>query len=64
LFLRPDVLLGVVAVSALEPRLADLSVALFCLLAVVDYVSLVASLLAVELALAHVARVIGEGVGI
>lgn len=59
LYQQPDLLLADEPVSAMDPRLADHTLALLCQHAIEHNVTLVASLHAVELALAHFPRVIG-----
>ncbi|WP_313203125.1 ATP-binding cassette domain-containing protein [Pseudomonas sp.] len=59
LYQRPEVLLADEPVSAMDPVLADHSLALLNRHAVANGVTLVASLHAVDLALAHFPRVIG-----
>ncbi|MFA1025690.1 Phosphonates import ATP-binding protein PhnC [Pseudomonas syringae pv. helianthi] len=59
LYQTPELLLADEPVSAMDPRLADHTLALLCQHAVEHNVTLVASLHAVELALAHFPRVIG-----
>ncbi|MEB3900120.1 ATP-binding cassette domain-containing protein [Pseudomonas putida] len=59
LYQRPDVLLADEPVSAMDPVLADHSLALLNRHAQANGVTLVASLHAVELALAHFPRVVG-----
>ncbi|MFH7439509.1 phosphonate ABC transporter, partial [Pseudomonas syringae pv. tagetis] len=56
----PELLLADEPVSAMHPRLAHHTLALFCQHAVEHNVTLVASLHAEELALAHFPRVIAE----
>ena len=59
LYQQPELLLADEPVSAMDPRLADHTLALLCQHAIEHNVTLVASLHAVELALAHFPRVIG-----
>lgn len=59
LYQQPELLLADEPVSAMDPRLADHTLALLCQHAIEHKVTLVASLHAVELALAHFPRVIG-----
>lgn len=59
LYQKPELLLADEPVSAMDPRLADHTLALLCQHAIEHNVTLVASLHAVELALAHFPRVIG-----
>jgi len=59
LYQAPELLLADEPVSAMDPRLAEHTLALLCQHAVEQRVTLVASLHAVELALAHFARIIG-----
>ncbi len=59
LYQQPELLLADEPVSAMDPRLADHTLALLCQHAIENKVTLVASLHAVELALAHFPRVIG-----
>ncbi|KFE47426.1 phosphonate ABC transporter ATP-binding protein [Pseudomonas congelans] len=59
LYQQPELLLADESVSAMDPRLADHTLALLCQHAIEHNVTLVASLHAVELALAHFPRVIG-----
>ncbi|MCF5166520.1 ATP-binding cassette domain-containing protein [Pseudomonas congelans] len=59
LYQQPELLLADEPVSAMDPRLADHTLALLCQHAIEHNMTLVASLHAVELALAHFPRVIG-----
>ncbi|MCF5031827.1 phosphonate ABC transporter ATP-binding protein [Pseudomonas syringae] len=59
LYQQPDLLLADEPVSAMDPRLADHTLALLGQHAIEHNVTLVASLHAVELALAHFPRIIG-----
>lgn len=59
LYQAPEVMLADEPVSAMDPRLADHTLGLLCAHAVEHKVTLIASLHAVELALAHFPRVIG-----
>ncbi|MCF8984550.1 ATP-binding cassette domain-containing protein [Pseudomonas syringae] len=59
LYQQPELLLADEPVSAMDPRLADHTLALLCQHAIEHNVTLVASLHAVELALEHFPRVIG-----
>ncbi|QHF01673.1 ATP-binding cassette domain-containing protein [Pseudomonas asturiensis] len=59
LYQAPEVMLADEPVSAMDPRLADHTLALLCQHAIENGVTLVASLHAVELALAHFPRIIG-----
>lgn len=59
LYQAPQLLLADEPVSAMDPRLADHTLALLCRHAQASQVTLVASLHTVELALAHFPRVIG-----
>ncbi|AAZ36906.1 ATP-binding cassette domain-containing protein [Pseudomonas savastanoi pv. phaseolicola] len=59
LYQAPELLLADEPVSAMDPRLADHTLALLCQHAIEHHVTLVASLHAVELALAHFPRIIG-----
>lgn len=59
LYQQPELLLADEPVSAMDPRLADHTLTLLCQHAIEHNVTLVASLHAVELALAHFPRVIG-----
>jgi phosphonate transport system ATP-binding protein len=59
LYQAPELLLADEPVSAMDPRLADHTLALLCRHATEQNVTLVASLHAVDLALAHFPRIIG-----
>ena len=59
LYQAPELLLADEPVSAMDPRLADHTLSLLCQHAIEHHVTLVASLHAVELALAHFPRIIG-----
>ncbi|WP_024672313.1 phosphonate ABC transporter ATP-binding protein [Pseudomonas syringae] len=59
LYQAPELLLADEPVSAMDPRLADHTLSLLCRHAIEHHVTLVASLHAVELALAHFPRIIG-----
>ncbi|KQQ64956.1 phosphonate ABC transporter [Pseudomonas sp. Leaf127] len=59
LYQAPELLLADEPVSAMDPRLADHTLGLLCRHALEHKVTLVVSLHAVELALAHFARIIG-----
>jgi phosphonate transport system ATP-binding protein len=59
LYQAPEVMLADEPVSAMDPRLADHTLGLLCQHAIEHNVTLIASLHAVELALAHFPRVIG-----
>lgn len=59
LYQAPELLLADEPVSAMDPRLADHTLALLCQHATEQNVTLIASLHAVDLALAHFPRIIG-----
>ncbi|KPB75616.1 Phosphonates import ATP-binding protein PhnC [Pseudomonas syringae pv. maculicola] len=59
MYQAPELLLADEPVSAMDPRLADHTLALLCQHAIEHTVTLVASLHAVELALAHFPRIVG-----
>lgn len=59
LYQAPELLLADEPVSAMDPRLADHTLSLLCRHAIEQNVTLIASLHAVDLALAHFPRIIG-----